>query len=187
MQAQTAAATWNIIRHYSGIPEETILSMEMLVDDPSNGMMLHADVHSVFDKLKVYFERNPEVSPADIRAIMSYLSVLQRENEYTLKEVAGRAWVHPRSLANKTITFRNHGAPYRNLPLPNPDFIALHAGLSRILHMSGAAEIFDQIFDRYDRASGGGAGLLKSNGDCVHQLSSMLSALHMVGGAPLIS
>jgi hypothetical protein len=113
--------------------------------------------------------------------------MLQRENEYTLKEVAGRAWVHPRSLANKTITFRNHATPYRNLPLPNPDFIALHAGLSMILHMSGAAEVFDQIFDRYDRASGGSAGLLKSNGDCVHQLSSMMSALHMVGGAPLIS
>jgi hypothetical protein len=113
--------------------------------------------------------------------------MLQRDNEYTLKEVAGRVWVHPCSLANKTITFHNHAVPYRNLPLPNPDFIALHAGLSMILHMSGAAEVFDQIFDRYDRASGGSAGLLKSNGDCVHQLSSMMSALHMVGGAPLIS
>jgi hypothetical protein len=55
------------------MPEETILSMERLIDDPSNGVMLHADVHSVFDKLKVYFERNPEVSPADIRAITSYI------------------------------------------------------------------------------------------------------------------
>jgi hypothetical protein len=113
--------------------------------------------------------------------------MLQRENEYTLKEVPGRAWVHPRSLANKTITFRNHAAPYRSLPLPDPHFIALHAGISRVLHMSGAAEVFDQIFDRYDKASGGNAGLLKSNGDCVHQLSSMMSALHISGGASLIS
>jgi HNH endonuclease len=33
------------------MPEETILSMERLIDDLSNGVMLHADVHSVFDKL----------------------------------------------------------------------------------------------------------------------------------------
>jgi hypothetical protein len=112
--------------------------------------------------------------------------VLQGDNEYTLKEGASRAWVHPCSLANKTVTFRNYATPYQNLPLPNSDFIALHAGLSRILHMSDAAEVFNQIFDRYDRASGGSTGFLKGNGDCVHQLSSMMSALDIVGGAPFI-
>jgi hypothetical protein len=52
--------------------------------------------------------------------------------------------------------------------------------------MSGAAEVFEQIIDKYDRAAGGNAGILKSNANAVHQLSSMMSALYFEG-VPLIS
>ncbi|KAG2367586.1 hypothetical protein BDR07DRAFT_1393000 [Suillus spraguei] len=121
-RAHTAAATWNIIRHYSGMSEETIQNMERLVDDPSNGMMLQHDIHDIFDKLKVYLEPT------------------ERENEYTVKDVGGGP---------------------------------------------GASEIFAQILDKYDRAAGGNIGSLKSNGDPVHQLSSMMSALFI--GASLIT
>ncbi|KAG2355586.1 hypothetical protein BDR07DRAFT_1381420 [Suillus spraguei] len=130
-QAHTAAATWNIIRHYSGMSEETIQNMERLVDNSSNGMMLEYNIHNIFDKLKVYLEQT------------------ERENKYTVKDVGGRLWIHPLELL----------------------------GISRILHMSGASEIFAQIFDKYDGAAGGNIGSLKSNGDLVHQLSSMMSAL----------
>jgi hypothetical protein len=61
MQAHTAAATWNIIRHYSGMSEETIQNTERLIDNPSNGMMLQRDIHDNFDKLKIYLEQT-EVS-----------------------------------------------------------------------------------------------------------------------------
>jgi hypothetical protein len=50
--------------------------------------------------------------------------------------------------------------------------------------MSGAAEVFDQILDKYDKAAGGNAGALKSNGDAVHQLLSMMSVLHIEGARP---
>jgi hypothetical protein len=111
---------------------------------------------------------------------------MKRENEYVLKEVPGGPWVHPLDLLNTTVKFRNHAAPGRELPLPNPHFIALYAGISRVLHMSGAAEVFDQIIDRYDKAKGSEGGLLKCNGDSVNQLSSMISALYIQEGAPLI-
>ncbi|KAG2116174.1 hypothetical protein DEU56DRAFT_840481 [Suillus clintonianus] len=166
-RAHTAAATWNIIRHYSGMSEETIQNMERLADDPSNAMMLQHDIHDIFDKLKVYLEQT------------------ERENEYTVKDVGGGPWIHPLELLGKTITFRNHDSPTRDLPLPNPHFIALHAGISRILHMSGASEVFAQILDKYDGAAGGNVASLKSNGDPVHQLSSMMSALFI--GASLIT
>lgn len=166
-RAHTAAATWNIIRHYSGMSEETIQSMERLVDDPSNGIMLQGDIHNNFDKLKIYLEQT------------------ERENEYVVREIEGRPWIHPRVLVGKVITFRNHDVSTQDLPLPNPHFIALHAGLSRILHMSGASEVFAQILDKYDGAAGGDVGNLKSNGDPVHQLSSMMSALFI--GASLIT
>jgi hypothetical protein len=116
--------------------------------------------------------------------------VLQRENEYVVREIEGRPWIHPRELVGKVITFRNHDVSTQDLPLPNPHFIALHAGLSRILHVSGASEVFAQILDTYDGAAGGNIGSLKSNGDPVHgdpvrQLSSMMSALFI--GASLIT
>ncbi|KAG2336789.1 hypothetical protein BDR05DRAFT_953117, partial [Suillus weaverae] len=95
-QAHTAAATWNIIWHYSGMSEETIQNMEMLVDNPCNGMMLQHDIHDNFDKLKIYLEQT-------------------------------------------------------------------------------------EILDKYNGAAGGNIGSLKSNGDPVHQLSSMIvSQLHKV-------
>jgi hypothetical protein len=50
--------------------------------------------------------------------------------------------------------------------------------------MSGAAEVFDQILDKYDKAAGGNTGTLKSNRDAVHQLPSMISALHIEGARP---
>ncbi|KAG1795993.1 uncharacterized protein HD556DRAFT_1471324 [Suillus plorans] len=158
-RTHTAAATWNIIRHYSGLSEETIDNMERLVDDPSNGMMLEWNTHDNFDKLKVYLEQT------------------ERENEYVVKEVGGRPWMHPRKLLGKTITFQNHDAPTEDLPLPNPHLIALHAGISQILYMSGASEAFAQILDKYDGAAGGNVGSLKCNGDPVHQLSSMMTVL----------
>jgi hypothetical protein len=38
-----------------------VQNMGRLIDDPSNGIILEANVHVVFDKLKIYFQRNPEV------------------------------------------------------------------------------------------------------------------------------
>ena len=66
-QAQTAAATWNIIRHYSGLSEETLRNMERLIDDPSNGMMLEPNLHNAYDKLKIFLEPKPAVSSRRFR------------------------------------------------------------------------------------------------------------------------
>ena len=46
------------------------------------------------------------------------------------------------------VQFKNHN-PKKELPLPNPALLALHAACARVLHMSGAAEYFDQC-DRDD-------------------------------------
>jgi hypothetical protein len=40
---------------------EMVQNMGRLIDDPSNGIILEANVHVVFDTLKIYFQRNPEV------------------------------------------------------------------------------------------------------------------------------
>jgi hypothetical protein len=102
----------------------------------------------------------------------------------SVKEVGGKAWVHPGELFGRIITSQNHGAPTRDLPSSNPHFIALHASISLILHMSGTAEVFERILGKYE---GGNINtrILKSNGNPVHQLSPMVSALSI--GVPLIA
>ncbi|KAG2101619.1 uncharacterized protein F5147DRAFT_655259 [Suillus discolor] len=45
-RADTMAATWNTIRHYSGMFEETIQNMEKLVNDSSNSMVLGHNIHN---------------------------------------------------------------------------------------------------------------------------------------------
>ncbi|KAG2126914.1 hypothetical protein DEU56DRAFT_821391 [Suillus clintonianus] len=79
-RAHTAAATWSIIRHYSGMSEETIKNMERLVDDPSNGMMLEGNIHHNFDNLKIYLEQT-EVSLRSCILVMPHID--QRSSEQT--------------------------------------------------------------------------------------------------------
>jgi hypothetical protein len=57
MQARTAAATWNVIQHFSAMSEETIQNMEGLVDDLSDDMMLGRNICDNFDKLKYTWSR----------------------------------------------------------------------------------------------------------------------------------
>ncbi len=37
----------------------------------------------------------------------------------------------------------------RTISLPNPHYIAIHAAIAGILHMSGAGKFFDELLDRY--------------------------------------
>jgi hypothetical protein len=102
-----------------------------------------------------------------------------------IEEVRGGPWVAPEHIG-KSIKFQNHAAARKHWPLPNPIFIALHAGIARVLHMSGAGEVLDQIIDRYDK-QGGSSGLRKHGEGTVDQISSMISALHIMDATPMIS
>lgn len=78
-----------------------------------------------------------------------------------VKEVGDKQRIHPEFLG-KTIMFWDHAAPGRDSWSPNPRFIALHAGISHVLHMSASSEseAFAQIVDNFDRRVGGNAGIL---------------------------
>ncbi|KAG1722563.1 hypothetical protein EDB19DRAFT_1767288 [Suillus lakei] len=84
---------------------------------------------------------HPETSCRDLSARLPLISTLKLDYADTYCDC---------NVEYHSALFRN-----RDLPLPNPHFIALHAGISRILYMSGASEVFAQILDKYDRAAGG--------------------------------
>ena len=87
---------------------------------------------------------------------------------YTLKIFNGaRPWRKPE---NNLVTFRDHSDDFisessrkrkRLIPLPNPDYIAIHAAITEILNMSGAGSFFDELLDKY-KDDGGNIPLVRS-------------------------
>ncbi|KAF8586129.1 hypothetical protein K439DRAFT_1659900 [Ramaria rubella] len=138
-QEKSVIATWDIIRQYAHWPETTLGSMLDLIDEPENGFLLQHDLHQGFEKL--WWTLIPETTIP---------------NTYRVKLFRGDAipWPH-----NKVITFKNHEPPEGLLkvpspkthPLPNPSFLALHAALAQVLHMSGAGEVIDLYMDRLSK------------------------------------
>ena len=53
------------------------------------------------------------------------------------------------------ITFRDRSHDFspssisRDIPLPNPRYLAIHAAIARILHMSNAGKFFDELLGKY--------------------------------------
>ena len=59
---------------------------------------------------------------------------------------------------NMLVTFENHSGDFisgssckepRSIPLPNPHYLAMHAAIAGVLHMSGAGKFFDELLSEY--------------------------------------
>ena len=56
---------------------------------------------------------------------------------------------------NNLVTFRDHsdvfssGSSCKRIPIPNPDYIGIHATIAGILNISGA-RFFDEFLDKYE-------------------------------------
>ncbi|TFY79763.1 hypothetical protein EWM64_g4245, partial [Hericium alpestre] len=84
-------------------------------------------------------------------------------NKYTLKifEDIGNVINKPEGTL---VVFKDHSDDFtsgstrkrknRSVSLPDPHYIAIHAAIAEILHVSGAGNFFDEILDRY-RDEGG--------------------------------
>jgi hypothetical protein len=68
--------------------------------------------------------------------------------------------------ANPLITFTSTDP---SLPLPNPEYLKLHAAVCRVAHMSGAAGYLDQEDRDFDRI-----GVLARDGSSANLLASRL-------------
>jgi hypothetical protein len=67
---------------------------------------------------------------------------------------------------NPVITFTS---THHSLPLPNPEYLKLHAAVCRVAHMCGAADYLDQQDRDFDRTA-----VLASDGSSANLLSSRL-------------
>jgi hypothetical protein len=56
------------------------------------------------------------------------------------------------------VTFEDHSGDFisgssrkrlRSIPLPSPHYLAIHAAIAEVLHMSGAGKFFDELLKEY--------------------------------------
>ncbi|KAF8326936.1 hypothetical protein F5887DRAFT_1084097 [Amanita rubescens] len=127
-------ATWDILRHYADLSEDTIRDLENIIDSPSNGILLQTEMHDGFDNFEWCFEATDQPNVYNIK----WLS----------EDGPLGAWV---TGGLDQVQFTNQSA--NDIPLPNAQFLAIHAAIARVLHLSGAAEPLDLVMDRFDSGS----------------------------------
>ena len=65
-----------------------------------------------------------------------------------LSEDRVAAWL---SYGSQQVRFTNQSE--KDIPLPNAQFLMIHAAIAKVLHLSGAAEPLDLVMDRFDFGS----------------------------------
>ncbi|KAK7434924.1 hypothetical protein VKT23_019927 [Stygiomarasmius scandens] len=92
----------------------------------SNNPTLSSDLHDLFANLHLWLEGTGNA------------------NEYI---ICGDEDIRTlRHLPQRTVTFKNYASP-RDLPLPDPTLLALHATCARVFCMSGADDYYEKMYE----------------------------------------
>ncbi|KJA18783.1 hypothetical protein HYPSUDRAFT_69697 [Hypholoma sublateritium FD-334 SS-4] len=118
-----AGSVWSIIESFSHIDMLSELNSES-IHHLQNGFTMHSQLHTLFDDLNLWFEH---VAGLDNTYKVCFLSLRDHRSFLSTSQ-------------SHTITFTSTDP---SLPLPNPDYLRLHAAVCRVAHMSGAAGYLD--------------------------------------------
>ena len=72
----------------------------------------------------------------------------KESGEYNVKQFNGNNYLVLEP-PPKTVVFQDHSP--NGTALPDSRFLALHAAIAHVLHMSGAGKVLDLIMDKYSR------------------------------------
>jgi len=112
-----------------------------------NGLTMSAELHDSFDNLRLWFEHI-------------------ENNTYRLHVLDNDLAIMALFPPNPIITFTSTNP---GLPLPNPEYLKLHAAVCRVAHMCGAADYLDREDRDFDRMA-----VLARDGSSVNVLVSRL-------------
>ncbi|KAK7676795.1 hypothetical protein QCA50_020263 [Cerrena zonata] len=138
----SAMVTYNILTHFSRLSSEEIESLQTLVDDVSNGVLLEYNARAGFVGYYWCFQKTDRANEYNIRVYNRDRACLR-----------ARRWERPH---DPPVVFRDRSGEFlrtqkrsRTLSVPDPRFIAIHAAIAGILHMSGAGEFFDELLMKF--------------------------------------
>lgn len=153
----SATTAFDILANYTRLPTTTFEDLRNHLDDPSNGMILQSDAHDAYDKFFWCLKsKGVSIMAFNCLNIADNISRFQKD-VYTIKifKNIGILCRPPDDL----VTFRDKSNDFspsntslkrnRDIPLPNPQYLAIHAAIAGILHMSAAGKFFDEILDKY--------------------------------------
>jgi len=103
--------TWDIIRQYANI---SVDDLENSLDSPENGILLQIEMHRAFERFKWC------------------LVATEQQDEYTVKWFGEDLFIFS-IIGRKVVNFQNQSSE-PTIPLPKPEYIALHAAIAHILH-----------------------------------------------------
>ncbi|KAF9555150.1 hypothetical protein CPC08DRAFT_643336, partial [Agrocybe pediades] len=135
---KSAATTFDILVNFTHLPVKTLEDLRGQLDDASNGMALQHDAHYGFDNFCWCLKRTETEHVYELK-IFNDVGILKKP-------------------ANNRVSFEDHSNQFpldytdkrrRPVNLPDPCFIAIHAAIAGILHMSGAGKFFDELLDDY--------------------------------------
>ncbi|KAK7680799.1 hypothetical protein QCA50_016107 [Cerrena zonata] len=115
-------ATWNIIHHYANISLDVLQDR---IDSPENGILMSIDMHRAFEKFEWC------------------LIPTGQPSEYTVKWLTELPLAIFVLLGRPVVTFADDSS--NSIPLPKPEYLALHAAIAHILHETRLGEYFETI------------------------------------------
>ena len=98
-------------------------------------------------------------------------SDIEKVNTYRMRTLVPRTVSLHHLPPNPVITFTSTDP---NLPLPNPEYLKLHAAVCRVAHMCGAGDYLDQQDRDFDRTA-----VLARDGSSANLLSSRLKSVSL--------
>ncbi|KAG1851693.1 hypothetical protein F4604DRAFT_1959190 [Suillus subluteus] len=120
------AATIDIIKHFTKLPENILDDLSGIIDNPENGMLLDATMHDTFD---------------NYMWCLHSTDILHKYKVHWFRPV-------PMGMGNFTeVQFQDNSQT--DIQLPDPMFIALHSAVAHILHLSGAADVINKVHDAF--------------------------------------
>ncbi|KAF9555155.1 hypothetical protein CPC08DRAFT_821258 [Agrocybe pediades] len=135
---KSAATTFDILVNFTHLPVEILGNLRDQLDDASNGMALERNAHDGFDNFRWCLKRTETEHVYELK-IFNDVGILKKP-------------------ANNRVSFEDHSNQFpldytdkerSPVKLPDPCFIAIHAAIAGILHMSGAGKFFDELLDDY--------------------------------------
>ncbi|OBZ67919.1 hypothetical protein A0H81_12308 [Grifola frondosa] len=127
MKTDTLPATLDILTHYADLPKALVSDFTAQLDAAENGMVLDVSLHTSYDRFTFC------------------LLPTEEANKYMVH------WFHDMLMNVGTgireVKFTDHSL--YGIPLPNPKFIAIHAAIAHVLHLSGAGRVIDEIIDTF--------------------------------------
>ncbi|KAF8334356.1 hypothetical protein F5887DRAFT_651623 [Amanita rubescens] len=151
-----SVSLFDILVHLFPRAAHELRNLGDILDTPAYGMILAEQIHSVFDRFKFCLVPWPkENSEPNMYKVVKFTNVeipgLQEsvikfeDHSHKYQETLEPPPVHGHHLRSG----QQRPATSSGVALPNPRLIAIHAAVTNIMHMSGAAGFIDYILRKW--------------------------------------